>query len=377
MNITTSKRDLLRVAKRMAAIAEKKSSMPILACVLLRADGNSLTLIATDLFQSLTTSIVAEVTARGSVAVAAKDLLDRATVLPEGPIEIVLKGESLTLKSKGSARKFTMRGLPGDDYPPVPTPDPGAPSFKLEVDALSRIVALTAPCVSTDETRASLNSLRLEWQGDILRAVSTDGHRLAKAEIKVSSHASTAFLIPLKPLKEVQRMCEEIYATPTEDGATRTLTVIQSGPQAFFIGAGATFSVKLVDAEFPPYAQVIPQNTPKQLRAPRVALSEAVKAVSVAADDKSNGVKLAISNGMMRLSSQSAQAGDGVDEVVIDYVGPNLAIGFNSRYVGDALNGLTSDEVLLGLNGDLDPIVVRPATDEGVDALFVLMPMRI
>lgn len=377
MNIVTSKKDLLRVVTRMAGIAEKKSTMPTLSCVLLRAEGSSLTLVATDLYQSLTTSITADVSKTGLFAVPAKELVDRVKMMPDGPIELTSSDTALTLKSKGSARKFNMRGMPGEDFPPIPKADPGAPSFRLEATALSRIIALTSFCVSTDETRANLNSLQVEWEGETLRTVATDGHRLAKAEMQLASSASAAFLIPLKGIKEVQRMCEEVYATPSEDGAVPTLTIVHSGASAFFTAAGWTFSVKLVDAQFPPWRQVIPQEAPRTARAPRVALADAVKAVAVAASDRTQGVKFALSSGRLQLSSESPEAGDGVDEVPVEYAGPNMAIGFNAQYVVASLAALGTDEVLLGLNGELDPIVIRPLAGDGADALYVVMPMRI
>lgn len=377
MHIVTSKKDLLRVVTRMAGIAEKKSTMPSLSCVLLRTEGASLTLVATDLYQTLVTSISADVAKPGLYAVPAKELLDRVRMMPDGPVELTASVVGLSIKSKGSARKFNMRGMPGEDFPPIQKADPDAPSFKLEAVALSRIIALTSFCVSTDETRANLNSLQVEWDGTTLRTVATDGHRLAKAETTVASSASASFLIPLKGIKEVQRMCEDVYATPAEDGTAATLTIVHSGPNAFFSAGGWTFSVKLVDATFPPWRQVIPQESPKTARAPRVALADAIKAVAVAASERTQGVKFALSAGRLLLSSESPDAGDGVDEVPVEYAGPNMAIGFNAQYVGAALAVLSSDEVLLGLNGELDPIVIRPTAGDSGDALFVVMPMRI
>ena len=377
MHIQLSKRDLLRVATRMAGIAEKKSTMPILATTLLRADGASVTMAATDLYQSLIASIPAEVTKPGAFAVSAKDLVDRAKVLPEGPIELSVQADSLTLKGKGSARRFTMRGMPGADYPPLPKYDASAPSLTLDVAVLSRLVALSAFCVSNDEARVHLNSLLIEWEGDVMRAVAADGHRLARVDMKVGGQTEKTLLLPLKGINEIKRLCEELYSTPAEDSAGPTLKVVHAGATAFFIGGGSTFSVKLVDAQFPPYRQVIPQASPHVIRAPRTAMADAIRAVSVAAEAKTNGVKLSVTKGHVRLASESAMAGDGVDELNVEYEGPNMSTGFAAKYLNDALSALSSEDVTIGLSAELEPIVIRPVGLEGIDVVYVVMPMRI
>ena len=135
------------------------------------------------------------------------------------------------------------------------------------------------------------------------------------------------------------------------------------------------FSVKLVDAQFPPYAQVIPQNSERKVRVPRAPLAEALRAVSIAASERTGGVKLTLAKGTMRISSESPESGDGFDEVPTDYSGPELTIGFNAKYFLDVLGALEEEEVVLGLSGELDPAVLRPASDR--QFLAVVMPMRI
>ena len=149
----------------------------------------------------------------------------------------------------------------------------------------------------------------------------------------------------------------------------------QSGPSAFFQSAGVTFSVKLVDAQFPPYAQVIPQSSDKKVRVPRAAFADALRAVSIAASERTGGVKLALAKGTMRIASESPESGDGFDEVPSDYNGPEITIGFNAKYFLDVLGSLEEEDVILGLSGELDPAVVRPASDR--QFLAVVMPMRI
>jgi DNA polymerase-3 subunit beta len=188
-------------------------------------------------------------------------------------------------------------------------------------------------------------------------------------------------LIPLKAIHELRRLCDEMLAEPRADGEKKAeLLITQSGSSAFFQGAGMTFSVKLVDAQFPPYSQVIPANSDKVVRAPRSAFADALRAVSVAASERTGGVKLSLAKGSMRITSESPESGDGFDEIPVEYAGPNMSIGFNAKYFLDVLAAITDEEVAVGLSGELDPAVLRPAgatTTSDRQFLSVIMPMRI
>ena len=385
MELTVAKKDLLKIVARMQGVAERKSTMPVLANVLLAVDGpNALRLAATDLYLSLLGRVNADVSKPGSVAVSAKDLFERVKMMPDGPIVIATQDNATTtLKAAGSARRYTLRGMPGDDFPPLPQPAEGSPTLALEVDVLAELIAKTHFSISTDETRAHLNSALFEWEGDTVRMVTTDGHRLSKVDVKViGRQASATMLIPLKAIHELRRLCDEMIAEGAAPGASGKpeLLITQSGSSAFFQGAGMTFSVKLVDAQFPPYSQVIPASSDKVVRAPRTAFADALKAVSVAASERTGGVKLSLTKGSMRITSESPESGDGFDEIPVEYAGPNMSIGFNAKYFLDVLASVTDDEVAISLSGELDPAVLRPAgatTTSDRQFLAVVMPMRI
>jgi len=384
MELTVAKKDLLKIVARMQGVAERKSTMPVLANVLLAADGtNAMRLAATDLYLSLLGRVSADVSKPGSVAVSAKDLFERIKMMPDGPVSISTQDNATTtLKASGSARRYTLRGMPGDDFPPLPQPAEGSPSLALSVDVLSELIAKTHFSISTDETRAHLNSALFEWEGDTVRMVTTDGHRLSKIDVKVAGRqASATMLIPLKAIHELRRLCDEMLAEGSGEGGKKPeLQITQSGSSAFFQGAGMTFSVKLVDAQFPPYAQVIPAQSDKTVRAPRVAFADALKAVSVAASERTGGVKLSLTKGTMRITSESPESGDGFDEIPVEYAGPNMSIGFNAKYFLDVLASVSDDEVEISLSGELDPAVLRPAggtTTSDRQFLAVVMPMRI
>ena len=206
--------------------------------------------------------------------------------------------------------------------------------------------------------------------------VTTDGHRLSMMEQKVVGKQATAtMLIPLKAILELRRLCDELNAEGSKDQKPE-INITQSGSSAFFQGAGTTFSVKLVDAQFPPYAQVIPQKSDKKVRIPRIAFADALRAVSIAASERTGGVKLHIQPGHMKITTESPESGDGADEVPVDYEGAPITIGFNAKYFLDVLGALDNeDDVEIGLSGELDPAVLRPGS--GKAFLAVVMPMRI
>src|SRR5262249_14559039 len=248
--------------------------------------------------------INAEVAKGGSIAVGARDLFERVKMMPEGQLTIATNdGSSATIRASTSARRYTLHGIPCDEFPAVPQPDANAPILSLPIESLALLIARTHFSISTDDTRLHLASALFEWEGNRLRMVTTDGHRLSKMELTAAGKsASASMLIPLKGIQELRRLCDEARAEPKGDEAETApeLTLIQRGANAFSRLPGLQYSVKLVDARFPPYGQVIPQSTERTIVAPRAALADALRAVSIAASDRTGGVKLALTRGTMR-----------------------------------------------------------------------------
>lgn len=382
LDISVAKKDLLKLVGRMQAVADRKSTMPVLQNVLFAVDGpQAVRLAATDMYLGLIGKVSAEVKKGGTVAIPAKDLFERVKMMPEGPISITTQDNAQTvLKASGSARRYTLRGVPGEEFPPIPQPQDGAVKYAVGVDVLQELIAKTYFSISSDETRAHLNSALFEWDGEIVRMVTTDGHRLSKMEVRVPGRqASTSMLIPLKALLELKKLCDEVMSEPRDKDEVPEVAIVESGPSAFFLVGGMTFSVKLVEAKFPPYSQVIPQGSDKVVRAPRAAFADALRAVSLASSERTGGVKLSLSKGTMRITSESPESGDGFDEIPVDYSGANMSIGFNAKYFLDVLGALSDEDVSLRLSGELDPAVLRSTSDPKTnrDFLAVVMPMRI
>lgn len=378
MNIVVSKKELLRVLARCQGVADKKSTMPVLGNVLLESSQDSLRLSATDLVLAVSGQISAEVKKAGSIAVGAKDLFERVKMMPEG--QVVLEADansSLVIRATTSARRYTIFGLPGEEFPALPQAEKGE-WIDLEASVLSRLIASTYFSISSDETRLHLSSALFEMEDNRVRMVTTDGHRLSKMEIRAREvKGQGSMLIPLKGILELRRLCDEAVADGSSDQAPH-VKLMKFGPNVHCELGSFRFSVKLVDAQFPPYQQVIPAQSASAFRAPRGALADALKAVSIAASDRTGGVKLTLSSGKLRVESESPEAGEGFDEVAIDYDGEGLTMGLNARYFLDVLSAITDDEVIIGMSGELDPAVIRPGGEAGDrDYLAVVMPMRI
>lgn len=382
MELTVSKKDLNRLLERCQGVADKKSTMPVLANVLLKTtEDGQLRVAATDLYLSVSGVVPAEITKPGSIAVAAREFFERVNHMPDGPIRLsTTESSQLSVKSATSARSFRLHGMPGADFPALPEPEEAAPSLELGADVLATLIGTTHFSISSDDTRAALNSALFEWDGDWVRMVTTDGHRLSKMEVQVEGRQATAtMLIPAKAIQELRRFSENVRNDALKEGReVPKVGITQSGPNAFFELVGIRFSVKLVDAQFPPYSQVIPQTTERALRISRMAFADALRAVSLASSEKTGGVKLTIGKGTMRISSESPESGAGYDELSVDYDGADVTIGFNARYFREALAAIEDEEIVLGVGGDLDPAVVKPGT-EHADRSYqaVVMPMRI
>jgi len=377
MELTITKRDFLRGLARTHAVADRKSSMPVLSNVLLSAQAaDVLRLSATDMYLGVTTHVPARIDKGGTLALAARTLFDIVKALPEGEVRLESAENGCTLRS--GKVKYKLPTAAADDFPPLPSAQDVA-LHEVDIDVLHELIQLTSYSMSTDDTRPHLAGTLFEGDAKVLRMVTTDGHRLSKAERKASEAGLYNFrmLVPHKGIGELKRLLEDLRASrgKGEEGPFTIHVGSQSG-NAFFRRDGLLLSVKLADEQFPPYEKVIPQRHSKRAVAPRLPLIEALRRIQLVASDKSGGVMIRIENGMLRVQSQSSEVGEGLEELDIDYAGEPLSIGFNARYVLDVLTSLVSDEVAFELSGELDPGMIKPVGD-GVDFVGVIMPMRI
>lgn len=365
MNVTTNRKDLLRHVARAASVADRRGTMPVLGCVLLRFRDGTLTVSATDLYLSMVGRLGATGSAPGAIALPARDLLERVKAMPDGPITISAEGTVATIKGT-SARRFKMSHLPGEEFPELPTNTAAAEPYHVPCADVATVLARASYAVSPDETRSNLNSLELEFVAGRIGATGTDGHRLAHVDLEcegVKADHPGPVLLPLKGAKELAKL--------VADGVGVSLAATDRW--LFATIDESTLSCKLAEAVFPSWRNVIPKGACESIDVPRRALLDCVRAVSVASPASTNGVRLTFGGGVLRVASDSPEKGDAVDEVSAGRLGmAPITIGFAARYLTEALECLESDPVTIEVRGELDPIVVR----DGAYAA-VVMPMRL
>jgi DNA polymerase-3 subunit beta len=389
MELSISKRDFLRGLARTHAVADRKSSMPILSNVLLAADDSGLLrFAATDLYLAVSASAEAAVKHAGTVALSARTLFEIVKNLPEGEVKLSIDKQNAVQLRSGKI-KFRIPGMPGEDFPPLPSAGEGA-FAELDVNLLTQLIALTQYSMSSDDTRPHLAGALFECDGTSVRMVTTDGHRLSKAELPHQSANSFSILVPQKGIAELRRLLEDAKSErrpPVDRSLDKgergklsaeeplSVGVATVGGNAFFRGHDVQLSVKLADEQFPPYAKVIPQSHSRRVVASRELLVDSLKRISLVASDKSGGVRLMLEPGKLEIVSENPDVGEGSEELDVDFMGEKVAIGFNARYLLEALSALPDDEVVLELGGELDPGVIKPFTDSRF--IGVIMPMRI
>lgn len=377
MELTIDKQQFLRGLARTHGVADRKSSMHILSNVLLTAEGpDRLRLSATDLYLGVTAVVPASIKKGGTIAVSARTLFDIVKNLPDGEVSWSMS-DSHAVELKCGKVRYRIPAMPGEDFPPLP--NPGDADFAhLDAGLLAELIALTHYSMSHDDTRPHLAGTLFEGDGKVVRMVTTDGHRLSKAEQKAGGKGAMmnfSMLVPHKGIGELKRLLDDGKSAKGKDEAA-TVGIATSGGNAFFMRDDLCLSVKLADENFPPYNKVIPSKQSRTVIASRGPLVEALRRISLVANDKSGGVQLMIEPGMLRLQSQNPEVGEGSEEVDVDYAGESLRIGFNARYLLDALSALPHDEVALELSGERDPGVVKPVGSDS-DFIGVIMPMRI
>ena len=366
MEFRINQAEFVRGLRLAQSIADRKSTMPLLANVLLRVQSKSkLLCAATDLNVSLSAELKIAGGNDGSLTVGAKALHDIVVNLPKVDEISFRKVENNWAEIKAGKVSYRIVGVPDRDFPKVP--DHREASFgDVDAGTLREMIDRTLFSVCNDETRFHLNGVLFESTGAKARMVSTDGHRLSKVDRDLAGapKLSAGVIIPKKGLLEIKKIL---------DGAATCKLRVKT-PHVFFAVEDIVLAVKLIDAQFPPYEQVIPKEHKRRATIGRESLADAVKRAQLMSSE-ARGVKMAFTTDQLTIASDNPDLGEVREELDAQYKGEPLTIGFNPKYVTELLSQIRSDQVDIELGGELDPGLLRPTT--GDDYLGVIMPMRI
>lgn len=372
MRVILERSNLLKSLNHVHRVVERRNTIPILSNVLLNAEGASLEMKATDLDLEVTEATPANVEQSGATTVPAHLLYDIVRKLTEGS-EVMLKtdesGSSMSVVSGRS--NFKLQCLPQSDFPQLSA---GSFShiFRLDSTALKALIENTQFAISTEETRYYLNGIFMhthEEGGSLqMRAVATDGHRLARAEIDApaGSEGMPGIIIPRKTVSELQKLV---------DDPDVAVTIELSDTKIRFTIGSVVLTSKLIDGTFPDYERVIPSGNDKKLVVDRQSFAAAVDRVSTISSERGRAVKMSIAEGQVTLTVNNPDSGSATEELAAEYSSDPIDIGFNAKYLLDVAAQLTGGEARFMLADAGSPTLIQDAADERT--LYVLMPMRV
>jgi len=372
MRVTLERSNLLKSLNHVHRVVERRNTIPILSNVLLTAAGASLEMKATDLDMEVTEATAAQVDQQGATTVPAHLLYDIVRKLPDGS-EVMLKleegGGSMSVISGRSS--FRLQCLPQSDFPEL-TAGSFSHMFRVESADMKALIEKTQFAISTEETRYYLNGIylhTLEADGKLkLRAVATDGHRLARAEVEApaGSEGMPGIIIPRKTVSEMLKLVDDPdVPVAVELSDTKIRLTIGS----------VILTSKLIDGTFPDYQRVIPTGNDRRLVVDRQSFAQAVDRVSTISSERGRAVKMSLADGQVTLAVNNPDSGSATEELAADYSAEAMEIGFNARYLLDVAAQLGGSEARFLLADSGSPTLIEDAEDER--ALYVLMPMRV
>lgn len=356
----------LSPVQAVAGVVERRQTMPILANLLLSVGENALSVTATDMEVELVAQAEAEVQDRGEVTVPARKLLDICRALPEGSrLAVSLDKGRLTVRSGRS--RFTLTTLPAADFPVVE--DIRAQhGFSLAQKQLRDLIGRTAFSMAQQDVRYYLNGLLFETREKCLRAVATDGHRLALCDLPTEGDnlQSQQVIVPRKGVLELQRLLADSEQPARIELGTNHIRVQLPSIR---------FTSKLIDGRFPEYDRVVPKGGDKTLMAERQALREALARAAILSNEKYRGIRLQLSAGLLKIMAHNPEQEEAEDEIEVQYQGSELEIGFNVTYLLEALGALEGEQVQILLSDPNSSCLIY--SPQSPNCRYVVMPMRL
>lgn len=372
MKLTIERSTLLSSLNHVQSVVERRNTIPILSNILLNAENGTLGLTATDLDLAINEQVAAEILTPGSITVPAHLLYEIVRKLPDGSqVELNYTSEDGRITIKSGRSQFALACLPKDDFPIMESGD--LPHrFVLTSAELKRLIDKTRFAISNEETRYYLNGIYLHAAENngiaVLRAVATDGHRLARVETPIPADAEKmpGVIIPRKAVNELRKLI---------DNTDGEIAVSLSENKICFSFGGSLLTSKLIDGTFPDYERVIPEGNTKVLELDGSTFAKAVDRVSTVSTEKSRAIKLTLTDDTVTLSATGAESGSATEELSASYNSGDMEIGFNSKYLLDITGQIEGQNAHFILHDAQSPTIVRDGTDDG--ALYVLMPMRV
>jgi DNA polymerase-3 subunit beta len=366
MKLSTSRETLLRPLQAVIGVVERRQTMPILSNVLLVAKEGELTVTATDLEVELVArSSVDKVAAEGEITVPARKLLDICRALPEeATVKLQLEGDRLVVRSGRS--RFVLSTLAAADFPVIDDIQ-AERVLRLSQEDIHRILDKTHFAMAQQDVRYYLNGLLLETGDGLVRAVATDGHRLALCEVPAEDAGDRAqqVIIPRKGVLELQRLLGTGDELELAIGSNHIRAVL----------GDIQFTSKLIDGRFPDYERVIPAKADNRLRTGREALRLALQRAAILSNEKYRGIRLELGPEKIKIQANNPDQEEAQDELEVDYDGAGMEIGFNVNYLLDALGAVDSEDVELGfVDANSSCVIQAPGAEH---ARYVVMPMRL
>jgi DNA polymerase-3 subunit beta len=369
MEFTVSKSDMVRELSLSQGVVEKKTTIPILSNILLEAEGDRITLTATDLELGIRAGCPARVTRAGSGTIPARRLLDYVRLLPDVDIQIKFAENQWAHLLCGRSRT-RIAGMSRESFPELPAmPDTQA---EIPVGLLSSLISKTIFAISAEESRFTLNGALLLVRNDGVTMVSTDGHRLSLAEASGDLHAGEPYraLLPKKAMQEIQKLVAE------SDPDAKLRFAGDENHLFFEVGERLLISRKLT-GNFPDYERVLPKDHPQLLSLRRDELRSAIERVAQFSDERSRAVRVRLLPGEVKVHSSVSETGESEESIPSEYDGPELEIGFNASYLLDFLRAVSEESVEFRFRDGQSAGEMRPAGSSNGNYRYVVMPMRI
>ncbi|MDQ6955466.1 MAG: DNA polymerase III subunit beta [Mariprofundaceae bacterium] len=366
MHLTISRASLLKQVQRCQGVVEKRSTKPILCNLLLRAEGQCLEIVGTDLQMTISASVETDIIKPGETTVSAQKLFEIIKELDINQV-VELKVEENFLVIKSGRSRFRLSIMDAKDYPGIPDDDTDI-TFELDGKELAQMILGTAFAISDDETRKYLTGALFEtYENQSFRVVTTDSHRLALKEVFLNSEQENIkCIVPKKTVIEMRKIAEE------QDGILR----LSLGSRQVRLQCGFyTLSSKVIDAVFPSYADVVPLQNPHQADVYCKKFDQSLRRIMIVANEVTHDVCLTVSTNCLKVVAHNTDQEQAEELVEADVDGVDLVIGFNGRYLRDVLNVIDTEKVRIQFHNELSPILLT--TTDGGGSKYVVMPIRI